>query len=198
MFRNSSCCKLTDLSRFAWQYGRTDRQRPSVSYHVADTHSLYELRISRLFTPLRTFELDAAPSLEHTVWTDLLLCSGEDRETVSRGEQAQRRGRIFSAQHMTGHDRAAKDLGYSVLADAWPVGNGRCWKKGQATHMLCDTCYCVYAAQSEGVSEEVGAMGGERLGLLGRARAALGRLASAIPRTLRNPWWPRSTDPFFL
>ena len=27
--------------------------------------------------------------------------------------------------------------------------------------------------QSEGVSEEVGAMGGERLGLLGRARAAL-------------------------
>ena len=29
------------------------------------------------------------------------------------------------------------------------------------------------ATQSEGVSEEVGAMGGERLGLLGRARAAL-------------------------
>ena len=134
----------TDLSRFAWQYGRTDRERPSVSYHVADTHSLYELRVSRLFTPLRTFALDAAPSLEHTVWTDLLLCSGEDREAISRGEQAQRRGRIFSAQHMTGHDRAAKDLGYSVLADAWPVGNGRCWKKGQATHMLCDTCYCVY------------------------------------------------------
>ena len=134
----------TDLSRFAWQYGRTDRERPSISYHVADTHSLYELRISRLFTPLRTFDLDAVPSLEHTVWTDLLLCSGEDRETVSRGEQAQRRGRVFSAQHMTGHDRAAKDLGYSVLADAWPVGNGRCWKKGQATHMLCDTCYRVY------------------------------------------------------
>ena len=134
----------TDLSRFAWQYGRTDRERPSISYHVADTHSLYELRISRLFTPLRTFDLDAVPSLEHTVWTDLLLCRGEDGETVFRGEQAQRRGRVFSAQHMTGHDRAAKDLGYSVLADAWPVGNGRCWKKGQATHMLCDTCYRVY------------------------------------------------------
>ena len=134
----------TDLSRFAWQYGRTDRERPSVSYHVADTHSLYELRISRLFTPLRTFDLDAVPSLEHTVWTDLLLCRGEDGETVFRGEQAQRRGRVFSAQHMTGHDRAAKDLGYSVLADAWPVGNGRCWKKGQATHMLCDTCYRMY------------------------------------------------------
>ena len=44
------------------------------------------------------------------------------------------------------------------------------------------------AAQSEGVSEGVGTMGGERLGLLGRARAALGRLASAIPRTLRNPF----------
>ena len=54
------------------------------------------------------------------------------------------------------------------------------------------------ATQSEGVSEVIGAIGGERLGLLGRARAALGRLASAIPRTLRNPWWPRSTDPFFL
>ena len=91
-----------------------------------------------------TRPLDAVPSLEHAVWTDLLLCRGEDRETVSRGEQAQRRGRVFSAQHMTGHDRAAKDLGYSVLADAWPVGNGRCWKKGQATHMLCDTCYRVY------------------------------------------------------
>ena len=37
--------------------------------------------------------------------------------------------------------------------------------------------------QSEGVSEEVGAINGERLGLLGRARAALGRLASTIPRS---------------
>ena len=44
------------------------------------------------------------------------------------------------------------------------------------------------ATQSEGVSEGVGTMGGERLGLLGRARAALGRLASAISRTLRNPF----------
>ena len=42
---------------------------------------------------------------------------------------------------MTGHDRVAKDLGYSVLADAWPVGNGRCRKVGLATHMLCDCCY---------------------------------------------------------
>ena len=42
--------------------------------------------------------------------------------------------------------------------------------------------------QSEGVSEEVGAIGGERLGLLGRARAAIGRFAAAIPRTLRNPF----------
>lgn len=42
--------------------------------------------------------------------------------------------------------------------------------------------------QSEGVSEEVGAIGGNRLGLLGRARAALGRFAAAIPRTLRNPF----------
>jgi hypothetical protein len=38
--------------------------------------------------------------------------------------------------------------------------------------------------QSEGVSEEVGPIGGERLGLLGRARAALGRFAAAIPRGL--------------
>ena len=134
----------TDLSRFAWQYGTTDRERPNVSCHMADAHTLYDLRISRLFTPLRTFELDADPSLDHTVWTDLLLCRDESRETVSRTERAQRRGRLFSAQHMTGHDRAAKDLGYSVLADAWPVGNGRCGKKGQTTHMLCDVCYCAY------------------------------------------------------
>ena len=139
-----SSSAATDLSRFAWQYGGTDRERPTVSCHVADAHSLYDLRISRLFTPLRTFELDGAPSLEHTVWTDLLLCEGETRETVSISERAHRRGRIFSAQHMTGHDRSAKDLGYSVLTDAWPVGNGRCGKKGQATHMLCDTCYCAY------------------------------------------------------
>ena len=44
------------------------------------------------------------------------------------------------------------------------------------------------AAQSVSVSEEVGARGGMRLGLLGRARATLGRVASAIPRTLRNPF----------
>ena len=44
------------------------------------------------------------------------------------------------------------------------------------------------AAQSEDVSEEVGAMGGERIGLLGRARATLGWVASGIHRTLRNPF----------
>ena len=44
------------------------------------------------------------------------------------------------------------------------------------------------AAHSGGVSEGVGTTGGERLGLLGRARAALGRVASAIPRALRNPF----------
>ena len=30
----------TDLSRFAWRYGRTDRERPTISCHVADTHAL--------------------------------------------------------------------------------------------------------------------------------------------------------------
>ena len=134
----------TDLSRFAWRYGRTDRERPTISCHVADTHALYDLRVSRLFTPLRTFELGALPSLDHTVWTDLLLFEGEIQANVSKREMAQRRGRVFGAQHLTGHDRAAKDLGYSVLADAWPVGNSRCGKKGQPTHMLCDMCFRAY------------------------------------------------------
>jgi len=49
-------------------YGRTDRERPTVSCHVADAHSSYDLRISRLFTPLRTFELDGAPPLEQRAY----------------------------------------------------------------------------------------------------------------------------------
>jgi len=133
-----------DLSRFAWQYGPMDRDRPPVGCHVARTHSLYDLRVSRLFSPLRTFALDAHTAPGRTVWTDLLVSTGEVREEVSDGELARRRGRLFGAQHLTGSDRVAKDLGYSVLADAWPVGNGRCGKRGHATHMLCDICYRVY------------------------------------------------------
>ena len=41
----------------------------------------------------------------------------------------------------------AKDLGYSVLADAWPVGNGRCGKRACPTHTLCDICYRVYGVR---------------------------------------------------
>ena len=130
----------TDLSRFVWQHGSTDRRRPSVGVHMADTHSLYDLRMSRLFVPLRTFELNAAPSPEHTVWIDVL--KGDER-VVSRTELSRRRGLVFGAQHLTGHDRVAKDLGYSVLSDAWPVGNGRCGKRGGPTHTLCDVCYRV-------------------------------------------------------
>ena len=55
-----------------------------------------------------------------------------------------RRGLIFGAQHMTGHGRVAKDLGYSILADALPIGNRRCSKAGQPTHMLCDVCHYIY------------------------------------------------------
>ena len=58
-------------------------------------------------------------------------------------------------------------------------------KRGVEEQERAEVCS---AAQSEGVSEEVGAMGGERIGLLGRARATLGWVASGIHRTLRNPF----------
>ena len=58
-------------------------------------------------------------------------------------------------------------------------------KRGVEEQERAEVCS---AAQSEDVSEEVGAMGGERIGLLGRARATLGWVASGIHRTLRNPF----------
>ena len=144
----------TDLSRFVWQHGPTDRIRPGVGMHVADTHSLYDLRISRLFTPLRTFQLDAVPSPDRTTWIDLLAGDAASGQ-VARSELSKRRGRVFGAQHLTGHDRVAKDLGYSVLADAWPVGNGRCRKRGVATHTICDVCFRLYGERVQETTRHI-------------------------------------------
>ena len=124
----------TDLSHFAVQYGQTDRDRQSVGLHVSDAHHLYDLKVSYLFTPLRTFDLGSAvdPSdLTHTTWRDLLgaeansgilvaargAAGGEgggdgDGGTPQRSREESRRGEIFAGQGMTGHDRVAKDLGY--------------------------------------------------------------------------------------
>ena len=151
----------TDLSRFAWQYGVTDREsRLPVGLHVARVHELYDLRVSRLFTPPRTFRFEAGVrcglAVEHTTWLDLLLprltlsltTRGEDSPIVIRPDEAasmaQGRGLLFGSRHMTGHDRVAKDLGYSVLLDALPLGNDRCSKRGLPSYMLCDVCLAVH------------------------------------------------------
>ena len=63
-------------------FGETDRVRPAVSVASADVHHIYNLMLSRLFKPVRTFDLDARPesnpdvSREHTWWGDLLEESG--------------------------------------------------------------------------------------------------------------------------
>ena len=50
-------------------------------------------------------------------------------------------------------------------------------------------------AQSVGDREGEGATEGGWLGMLGRARAALGRFFSAAPRTLRDPFSLFRSDP---
>ena len=68
---------------------------------------------------------------------------------------ARARLQILSAQHMTGHSRMDKDLGYSILSDALPIGNPRCSKKGCPSYMLCDICLTVYGVETKETARHV-------------------------------------------
>ena len=46
---------------------------------------------------------------------------------------------IFVVVRAAGMIRSTEDKVYSILADALPIGNGRCQKRGER-HAVCDAC----------------------------------------------------------
>ena len=49
------------------------------------------------------------------------------------GEEQKTRRAIFDGFRAAGMNKVTEDYMYSVLADAFPIGNGRCQKKGRGT-----------------------------------------------------------------
>ena len=49
------------------------------------------------------------------------------------------RRNIFVGVRAAGMIRSTEDKVYSILADALPIGNGRCQKRGER-HAVCDAC----------------------------------------------------------
>lgn len=112
---------------------------------------LYFLQLSRLYQPMRTLvtEEEEVDLVEHTTWVDLLRET--DQEIVEGEEHGERvqevekivakrvSSRMFDSIQDASLSRKTSDCSYSVLADALPIGNGRCQKEVRTG--LCDLCW---------------------------------------------------------
>ena len=73
--RHGHSNSAANLGDWAWSFHTTDRARPPVSLASADVFHIYNLRLSYLHYPPRTFDLEHVheqPNMSGTTWVDLL------------------------------------------------------------------------------------------------------------------------------
>ena len=110
-----------DPSRWAIQYGITSRQRDAVPWNKLAVKKLYDLSLSRIYRPMRTFDKRCdRPDVEnHTSWTDLL---SEKCEVMKGGDDDGVYAVLKIVTHRVTDDETwflVRWAGYASSHDTW-------------------------------------------------------------------------------
>ena len=116
---------------WALTYAPTDRTRPCVPFVGVDVSHLYGMQLSRAHVVPRTLR-EGAVSETSTSWLDAL-----DHPTATPSEIRLAAFGLVSEGELP---RWTQECHWRTLIDAWPIGNGRCQKRGDSSQ-LCEICW---------------------------------------------------------
>ena len=131
-----------NAGQWALLYRKTDRLRPAVPFAAADVAHLYSMQLAHAHEVPRALALGHA-SETSTSWVDML----DHPEVKPEGVRLT----AFGALCEPCLPRWTRECHWRVLVDAWPIGNGRCGKKGESRE-LCEICFRM--GRGEGMSRE--------------------------------------------